>query len=92
MVASKILVKTGVMVLSCSLPIPVRHLACSLPTLSLPIHVRYLAFSLTVFFAALIFSCQHYESTKSKILFLFIYWCTFTTKYFKNVLMMSNHD
>ena len=47
--------RDGTWILSCSLPIPVRYLTCSLSTLSLPIRVRYLAFSLPVFFATLIF-------------------------------------
>ena len=49
------------------------------------------------FFAACIFRYPDFfkptfESIKSKILFLFIYWCIFTTQYYKNELMMSNLD
>ena len=77
--------------LSCSLPIPVRYLTCSLPTLSLPIHVRCLAFSLPVFFATLI---VFQTNIRKALCFIFIY--LFVHIYNKilknNELTMSNQD
>ena len=67
-------------------PVPVHYLTCSLPTLSLPTHVHYLAFSLPVFFSTLIFSSQHWESTKRKDFLLFL---SFGAYLQQNILKMN---